>query len=219
MLCRLRAWLGRAPALIAALVFTSACGYTSQYVAPQDGRVRPVWQENKIVVEPSGAPLSAACLNAAMAETNTEFVRAAKGSGYEVRRSGYWVPRYYGPPIVVATAGVAPALPHPPVFLPSLVVASALRPRLGGVSVIPGPVPIIRIPGGSSGGGKDGGYVLLVLAVLALTVLPVIDLALAIAPAESAGRSAQAIDQVNALNDLMRMTGSPCSYETLGGAR
>jgi hypothetical protein len=57
------------------------------------------------------------------------------------------------------------------------------------------------------------GKALVVLAVVALIVLPIVDVSLALANPESAKRSSQSIDQVNAWNDLARTPGTPCSYE------
>lgn len=183
----------------APLLLALGCSYTSQYTAPADGRVRPVWHDDRVLVEPSGAAPSAECSRAALDLTRTDVLRQPKEYGV-VRREAYWVPRYFGPPIVVA-AGLGPVLPRPPLFVPVLV---PLRP---GVAVV-GAAPALRL---GSGGG-DSGKALALLAVIALVVLPVVDVVLAAAPAESVSASAQAIDQVNALNDLMRSDGTPCSY-------
>jgi hypothetical protein len=192
------------------------CGYTSEYVAPADGRPRAVWHDNKVVVERAGAPASSQCAADIGQLTDTSTLRERRP---QVRRpeGGYWVPTYYGPQIVVVSRGMAPILPHPPVFLPSLL---GVRP---GVAMIgPLPVPVLRVGGlgggsGSRGGSGDLGKAAVVLAVVALVVLPAVDLGLAIAPAESAGPSAQAIDQVNAWNDLLRSPGTACSYDQAAG--
>lgn len=201
------------PAACLAL-FAACCGYTSEYVAPADGRPRAVWHDNKVVVERAGAPASSQCASDISQITDTTTLRERRP---QVRRpeGGYWVPSYYGPPIVVVSRGMAPILPHPPVFLPSLL---GVRP---GVALVgPLPVPVLRVGGisaGSRSGSGDLGKAAVVLAVVALVVLPAVDLGLAIAPAESAGPSAQAIDQVNAWNDLLRSPGTSCSYDQAAG--
>jgi hypothetical protein len=197
-----RAWLR--PSVLP-LLLAAACGYTSEYAPPADGRVRPVWRENRVVVEPSGAAPSAECLRAALELTGTDIVRQPREYGV-VRREpgGYWTPRFYGAPIVIVAAGLAPIMPRPPIFLPVLAPA-LVRPGVGFIGS--GPVPGLRL-----GSGGDSGKALAFLAIIALVVLPIVDIAVAAAPAESVGATAQAIDQVNALNDLMRSPENPCAY-------
>ncbi|MCS6914427.1 MAG: hypothetical protein RMK29_01010 [Myxococcales bacterium] len=198
---------------VPAALLLVGCGYTSEYVPPQDGRARPVWRDNNVILAPPPG-VSAACWQAVLDLTRTNVVRQPRELGTVRRhRERFWTPRYYGPPIVVITPGVAPLLPRPPLFVP-LLPPPILRPGLG--LAAPLAMPGLHL----SSGGQDPGRALVVLAALALLVLPAVDVALAVAPAESPTRSSQAIDQTNALNDLMRSPGNPCSYPYLdpGGA-
>ena len=61
------------------------------------------------------------------------------------------------------------------------------------------------------GSGKDAGAILVVLAVIAVTALPVVALGLAASMPESSRKSSNAIDMVNAYNDLARLDGTPCT--------
>lgn len=197
------------------------CTYPSQYQAPQDGRPRAVWSKNEIQVEPAGAPLSGACVGEALRYSGADTLwvtqplqlaplSAGEAAGYQIH-GGYWVPRYYGPSIIVVNPGLAPPLLRPPVYYGGAVRGAFVpAPPAAGVRVSGG-----SSSGGGSGGGGDAGKALAVVALLALVVLPVIDLTVSLVPPEKIGRSSQAIDQVNALNDLLRSAGTPCSY---GGA-
>lgn len=183
-----------------ALLVASGCGYTSEYSAPVDGRPRAVWRSDRVVVHASGAVREGECATA---------VAELSGNGREAppppASGGYYTPRFYGPPILVVNPGFAPSLPHPPLFFsPSLAITRA------------------ALAGGSRGGRAELGgapkldtkgmeEALVYLAVVALLVLPVVDTTLALAPAESARPSADAIDEVNAWNDLLRWSGSPCA--------
>jgi hypothetical protein len=105
----------------------------------------------------------------------------------------------------VLVPGLAPPLPAPPLFFPPALLLPPGAPH---------PLAPLRFASAVSlrGGGGQGsldralGY----LAVLALLVLPAVDLGLAIANPESPTRSSDAIDGVNAYNDLARWPGSPC---------
>jgi hypothetical protein len=188
-----------------------ACAYESAYVAPVDGRARPVWKGSDVVVDLAGAPVSDVCFEQLRAWSSSGRVRLITG---DVKRDTppparftpspvvlFWVPVYYGPPIV---PGVVPLLRPPVLFSPSLALASAAFKPTGSSGSI----------GGGGGGSSDFGKALVILAVIALVVLPIVDLAVAVTPPESE-RSSDAIDQVNVFNDLARWPGSPCAY---GGA-
>lgn len=226
-------------ALVAASALGTGCSYQSTYVAPPDGRPRVVWgPSDQPVVELAGAggDLGYECGAELRRLTGYAKLRVASGPidlpenapvpPYSVYRdgSGYWAPRYYGGPVVIVTPGIAPVLPRPPIFSPSLFIARSLTaPRFGGG----GGVGSIHVSGGggggsgrmSGGGGGSGGgsgnigSAGLVLAALAIAVMPAIDIGLAAAHPESAGRTSEAIDLVNAYNDLMRSSGSPCSVD------
>lgn len=211
------------------LLGIGGCSYQSAYVAPADGRPRVVWgPDNQPIAELAGAGalLSPECGAELRHLTGHAKLPTAAGAielpenvaipAYSIYRDGreggggYWTPRYYGSPIVIVTPGIAPLLGRPPIFSPSLFIArSVLRPGggFGGG---------LRVGGGGSGGRSGGGSgnlgnAGLVLAALAIAVLPAIDIGLAAAHPESASQTSEAIDLVNAYNDLMRSGGSPCS--------
>lgn len=192
-------------AALALALPAAGCGYNSEYTPPLDGRARAVWRSNNVVLEPAGAPMPPSCTQEVMNLSATGRLRVPPE--YARPAGGYWTPRYYGPSIVVVAPGIVPVFP-PPLFLPTAFVAA------------PHPVapaaPVLGL-GGLGGGGGDSGKALAVLAVIALIVLPAVDIGLAAARPESPERSSQAIDQVNAFNDLSRTPGSPCSYEALAG--
>lgn len=215
-----------------ALLGMGGCSYQSTYAVPADGRPRVIWgPDNQPVAELAGAGalLSPECAAELRHLTGHAKLRTPAGSidlpesapvpAYSIYRDGggYWTPRYYGSPIVIVTPGIAPLMGRPPLFSPSLFVARAVLRPGGGFS---GGLHV----GGGGGGGRGGGggsgnlgNAGLVLAALAIAVLPAIDIGLAAAHPESAGQTSEAIDLVNAYNDLMRSGGSPCSAEMAPG--
>lgn len=229
-----------------ALGLLSACGYTSQYQAPADGRARVVWgADNDPVVELSGSLPDTTCAVTLQQVTGYHDMQTTQGSvdlpsaqaqgGYPLAISGgygggygggYWVPRYYGPQIIVLRPGFAPLFPRPPLFSPSLAITEAIlrsRGPSGGIGRFssPGISSGSRGGGGSGvrggGGGSSGGRLdgaAAVLVALVVMVLPAIDIGLAAARPESSSKSARAIDLVNAYNDLSRSPGAPCSTFT-----
>ncbi|HZS37683.1 MAG TPA: hypothetical protein VFF06_12690 [Polyangia bacterium] len=212
MLVGIRAAARRAPGVLVALALAAAgCGYTSEYAPPLDGRARPVWKDNNVVMELSGGGLTPACTDEIVA--TTQYKRLRLSSGDLRLDGGYWAPRYYGPQIVVITPGLAPPLPVVPLFVPHLPV--------GAHATFVG-APGVRVNGGSGGGGgSSGGDALAKLAVIALVVLPAVALGLAIANPESSTRSSQAIDEVNVYNDLVRSGQSACAqapFDVGGGS-
>jgi len=212
-----------------AILWGSACGYTSQYQAPADGRARVVWgPSNDPIVEVAGLsppPACAATLRQITGQTDmmttAGHVELPEGgtpvSGPLWIGGGYWVPRYYGPPIIVTHPGLAPPFLRPPLFSPSLTIAEALlRSRsvgsIGSIGGVRSPGGAVRLGGGGGGGGGSRmDAAALALVALAVMVLPAIDIGLAAARPESSSRSAQAIDLVNAYNDLLRSPGTACS--------
>ncbi len=66
---------------------------------------------------------------------------------------------------------------------------------------------------GGGGGGSGGNDALTKLAIIALIVLPAVAIGLAVANPESSSSSSQAIDQVNAYNDLVRSGQSACALQ------
>jgi hypothetical protein len=185
------------------------CGYASQYVPIPDGRARVVWRDTDVAMDVSRPDATPECWTAA--RTPGLVLRPPDG--------GYWVPRYYGPALVVVHHGVPPVLPRPVLFSPSLELVRAIAgpPRWGswagaGVQV----APPSGVRGGdlrlSSGGGSDGGKLLVILAVIALIVLPPLDLTLALYRPESEANAAEVTDRVSLYNDLSRASGTACSY-------
>lgn len=206
-----------------------ACSYHSEYVAPQDGRPRVVFEGSDTHVELAGAVLTEECGLALKGLSGRSSFGTGQGflelpdreassyGGPLLVTGGYWAPRYYGPSIYVVSPGLAPRFMRPPIFFsPSLMLARAAGPRL---SIWRPGMPLRIGSGGSGGGGSFGrgggggdiGKGALVLAILALTVIPAIDIGLAAGRPESASRSSTHTDIVNAFNDLMRSPGSPCS--------
>jgi hypothetical protein len=122
----------------------------------------------------------------------------------------YWIPRYYGPPIRSLVPGLAPPLTVVPVYGPHLVLSPGARPSVssgwGGGSLNLG------------GGGRDAGYLLIALAVIALIVLPTIGLAMSLSDPTADDQTVDAIDWLNAYQDLARTPGSPCSPYAAKGA-
>jgi hypothetical protein len=130
---------------------------------------------------------------------------------------GFWVPLYYGPRLVVV--GGAPPILRPLVFSPSLTLARAFASSFASSGSVRVPAPSsggFRLGGGSGGGGGgDAGKVLVYVAVIALLILPALDLGLALYRPETERLAAQVADQVNAYNDLARTPGTFCSYGAL----
>jgi hypothetical protein len=194
----------------------AGCGYISEYDPPLDGRARPVWKENNVVMELSGGGLAPACADELAQTTMSNRLRLSTG---ELRLDGgYWAPRYYGTQIVVLNPGFAPPLPRPPLFVPRL--------PIGAHATVVGP-PVFHggggggaVRGGGGGGGGSSGD-LGKLAIIALIVLPAVAIGMALANPESSTQSSQAIDQVNAYNDLVRSGQSACAqvpFDVGGGS-
>lgn len=184
---------------IAALV--AGCGgYTSEYVPPPDGRPRLVWQDNKVVPTMAGA-VPAKCSAEVNELTSGGSVPLAGRRGGGGGGGGvYWVP--------VRTVGVVhvhgPAIvPVPRPILPSFSGGSS-----GGIG---------KLGGGGGGGGGDLGKAAIVVAVLAIAVLPFIALGLATGRPEPEAEVAAAIDHVNAQTDLARVEGSACDELIVAG--
>lgn len=224
---------GRLGPWLAGLCLLTACGYTSQYQAPADGRARVVWGPgDDPIVELSGSLPDTMCAMTLQQITGHREMYTTQGSvalpsppspeNYSLAVStGYWVPRYYGSPIVVFRPGLAPFLPRPPLFSPSLAITEAIlrsRGPSGGIGGIGAAPSISGGRGGSVGGLRSGGGgsgrldgAAMVLVALAVMALPAIDIGLAASTPESSSKSARAIDLVNAYNDMMRSPGAPCS--------
>ncbi|WP_438015727.1 hypothetical protein WMF18_33355 [Sorangium sp. So ce315] len=209
--CTARAALGAL-----ALAALSGCGsYVSEYVPPADGRARPVYRDGAVAMELGGAipeclsgePASDGALPPSPARTS----RGAAAPPVRVS-GGFWVPVYFGPPIVVERRGVAPRPHHHHRHAPDV----ARTPASPGKGGSPGPGGNATSVSGGGGGGDDGAgsaaaIVLATVAVLALVALPPVAVGLSIGRPERDGDSALALDQLNAYNDLARTPGSPCA--------
>jgi hypothetical protein len=219
--------LGAYVSLFAALY---GCGYTSSYVAPIDGRARVIWNssDSEATVSLGGGSLGQACQSAIRQLTGHERMPLERSfvplpslpsaTPYQVTSIGneYYVPRYYGPDIIVVHPGVLPHLPHPPLFVPRLVRPGFPVARLS--SPVGGGTRVGSIGGSSSGSSGDAGKGLAILAVVAIVVMPVISITLASVRPESERQASQAIDAVNAYNDMLRGGGSPCEPDAIGGS-
>jgi hypothetical protein len=164
------------------------CGYQSQYTPPYDGRARVLWHDDHLINNVSTLAPTDECHRAAW------WLRHPDEEPSDHRLSIAplaWVPRYYGADIIVITPGVPPAFPRPLLFSPSLAVAQAASRS----------VPKLNLD-------KELAAILLVIAVV---VLPIVDVTFAALRPESDSRSADAIDEVNAFNDLARSAGTPCT--------
>jgi hypothetical protein len=172
------------------LLLLFGCGYQSQYVAPSDGRARVLWNDDHLVTNLDSLPRTQDCHEA------TWWLRhpAERIDRRLTLAPVVWVPRYYGPDIVVINAGVPPILPRPVLFSPSLTVAHALA------------TSTPRAPS-----GRLDKELAAILMVIAIVVLPIVDVTFAALQPESDSRSADAIDEVNAFNDLARSGGNPCT--------
>jgi hypothetical protein len=183
--------------LLGLLVGLVGCGYTSQYAAPVDGRARPLW---------AGDHLTNNLAQFARPNGCNEAVYWVQHPEIEPQQDHFqppptvWVPRYYGPDIVVVTPGIAPVLAQPVLFSPSLTILQAAAAAGRTAS-----------QGGSSGGGNLGKEIALVILVIAIVLVPVVDITVAALRPESDERSGDAIDQANVYNDLARSAGTPCS--------
>jgi hypothetical protein len=213
----------RLVAALTALAFALAgCSYQSTYVPPPDGRARVIWKSNDAVgMEVAGAGPTELCQQeiTGVRDRAAEARRAGRAYEYGPSSGVAWVPRYYGPPIIVVQPGLPPPFLRPPLFLPRLG-----RPLPPGHVSISGNIGVRGSGGGGSGGGHGGGghggggssggdlgALVVVILVIAVSVLPALALGYAASMPESAGTSSSVTDFVNAYNDLSRLPGTPCT--------
>lgn len=184
-------------ALLTAAALLSACSYSSTYVPPNDGRARVVWAASDVAVSlPTGTP--------AVCGSEIDALRGGDGT---------LVARYRRGPVVGFWAPVVIAGPHP--MGPIGHVAAS--PHVGGIG---GFRPVPHAPshsGGGGGGNLNGlGQGAVVVAVIALLALPIVAVSLAASRPESAGLTSNAMDQVNAYNDLARWGDPACVSQEVG---
>jgi hypothetical protein len=107
----LRAWAAALAVLLA------GCGYKSEYVPPNDGRARGVWEGDKLVV--TGPPTLPRCTHPIEGQLRQQYAQY-----FERDLEGYYVPppSRHGPSIVIvavvpygpAPVPLVPLLPLPP---------------------------------------------------------------------------------------------------------
>ncbi|WP_437732082.1 hypothetical protein [Sorangium sp. So ce1335] len=213
---RPRFCIARAALGALALAALSGCGsYVSEYVPPPDGRARPVYRDGAVAMELSGAIPE--CLSDEPGSGEALPPYPARTSRAPVRVSGaFWVPVYFGPPIVVERRGVAPPPPHLHRHGPD-VVRTPASPAKGGKSGGTTASGSGSSSGGDNGAGSAAAVVLATLAVVALVALPPIAVGLSVGSPERDKDSSLALDQINAYNDLARTPGSPCALPAPGG--
>ncbi|MGK3999959.1 hypothetical protein [Sorangium sp. So ce1024] len=215
-------YVARAALGALALAALSGCGsYVSEYVPPADGRARPVYRDGAVSMELGGAIPE--CLSGepesdgALPPPPARASRSAAAPPVRVS-GGFWVPVYFGPPIVVEHRGMAPRPHHLHRHAPD-VARTPASPAKGGKPGPGGNATSVSSSGG--GGGEDAGsaaaIVLATVAVLALVALPPVAVGLSVGRPERDKDSSLALDQINAYNDLARTPGSPCALPAAGG--
>jgi len=169
----------------------AGCNYASDYRPPADGRARPLYKGDKVVmVAPSELPR---CLEAGPPPPSYQYA-VPRNAG------GYYLPRSHHTHVPVAVVVVAPGPPLVPV---------------------PVPVGHRHHHGLASGGGVDSGdagkYMLAAMAVAALVAFPAVAIGLAMGNPEPEDEVAPAVDAVNRFNDEARERMAYC--EAMAGPR
>jgi hypothetical protein len=184
-----------------ALPLSGCAGYVSDYVPPDRGRARLLFRDTEAIA--SLPPVDRTCLREVEGDSEGPSYRIVRGGGGA--RIVYWVPVHHGP---------APHL-HPGERAASGGRRQFASPgmRGSGGRVHSGGSHSSSNSGSSSGGGGGGdvGKAVVVLAVLAIVVLPVVTFSLALGTPESEPNMSRSIDRVNLFNDLARSPGSPCA--------
>ena len=173
-------------------------GYTSSYVPPTDGRARVLWEGDRAVA--SIPAVGKSCTPPPPAEPAGESTSAPT----VIVHGGFWVPRYYGPPILIVSGQSAPPL--------RVSARSAAAPAIvHGTSTAVSGAGFLGRTGSFGKGGDSGKLALVALAVAVLAVLPAAAVGLSVASPEPADVVSQVVDEVNAYNDAARAEGSPCA--------
>ncbi|MDI1482510.1 hypothetical protein [Polyangium sp. y55x31] len=196
----------------------SGCGsYTSDYVPPQDGRARVLWDDDHVV---ASMPSEISKPNCSEAVRNLP----ADPKEYSTYYGGSTGVVYYRPwirirpaPLIIVSSGGASNAPRTISRAPADPTVGGSSGGSSGSFSGPGGGGGVKGGGGKSGGGGGGGggggdlgKAAVVLAVVALLTLPIITLSLGLSRPEPEGDVANAIDEVNAYNDLARLPDSPC---------
>lgn len=199
----LKLFVGWSAPLVAAILTTGCGNYRSDYIPPQDGRARAVWQEDRVVASlPAGAQGDCSVAVGQVQDNPTMYRTYYGGSPTIV----VWQPW-----VVVRSSNSS--------YRPSSAPRTAANPTAvrpgggsgGGSGGSFGSGGSSGSSGGGSGGGGDLGKAAVVLVVVAIMTLPIINVALGLGRPEPSKQVAQEIDAVNAYNDLSRLEGSPCS--------
>jgi hypothetical protein len=216
--------------LALAVLAATGCGYTSQYVPPNDGRARVVWRDGSVAaLVPNQS--SEACMAAVQQASGTADPRAgdlqiaANGAEVQVATHVHVVYPIYVEPV--------PLLPPPPP-----VEVYAHEPHASVAHEAEGPHRAVaanapsepsrpaassrsssRHASDASDAAADADYRLFVVgAVVAIVAMPAIAVALAVDEPERPVETAASIDLVNAYNDAAYTSGNPC-FQTAGVAR
>jgi hypothetical protein len=157
------------------------CNYSSDYQPPRDGRARPIYDDDTVVMVPPAVPFSC----------------GPYGPQYEVQ-GARWVPQQ----IVLQAAsggsyGGGGVYISGPIFVPGPHV-HASGAAFGSSSA-------------SGGGGDGGKLVAVALAVAAIVAFPIIIVGLAVGNPEQEDAVASAIDSVNQYNDQLRERAAVCA--------
>lgn len=200
----LKLLLGWSAPLVAATLTTGCMNYRSDYVPPQDGRARAVWQEDRVVASLPPGATSGDCSTAVNeVQGNPTIYRTYYGGSPTVVVWHPWV--------VVRSSNSSYRSSSP-----SRTAANptAVRPSGSGGGSSDGSFSGgggSSSSGGSGGGSGDLGKAAVVLVVVAIMTLPIINVALGLGRPEPSEQVAKEIDTVNAYNDLARLSDSPCS--------
>jgi hypothetical protein len=211
----------------------AGCAYHSEYLAPLDGRPRAVWAENHVVMDPAGFDISPSCaaLLAWVSPSSRLHLidgddqidgdpapRVALAVALEVNRAHrFWVPR-------PSSRAAAPRVPSSSASR-SLTPPDVSRPAppSHGTGHASGHGSTTSSHGHGSGSGSSGadslGFLnpaglvaaLVIVAGITLVALPPLTFGLANSRPENSRANAEAIDQVNALNDWLRSANSACA--------
>jgi hypothetical protein len=215
--------LVRGTALAVLAAFSAACGgYTSDYVPPKDGRARVLFHGERAVA--SLPPADTGCLRAIQespAELPPYLVGRGGGGGVTVV---YWTPGLHvhasHARVRVQPAGAQRTLATP---VARSVGGGSGPVGGGGVKSSGGGGGGVKSSGGSGtgfglgkgSGGSSGKDLAVFAAVVVLLTLPVVALVMVASSPESGPDVADAMDRVNAYNDLARSPGSPCAPEVI----
>jgi len=198
----LKPLLGWSAPLVAAVLTTGCMNHTSEYVPPNDGRARAIWQEDRVIASLPSDANSTDCA-VALNEVQADPVR------YRTYYGGSPTIVVWRPWIVVSGSSRVATSTRPRTPASPTAVKGSSGGSGGGIGSIGSG------GGGSSGGGGGGdlGKAAIGLVVIAILALPFINLGVGLGRPEPSEQVAREIDKVNAYNDLARLSGTPCGVE------